>query len=472
MKQLTFPLWKWVLITSGILLTFVSVFLPIWEGFDEPAHYCYVQHLVEHKEIPNPPGEGQTDYCSSQVEESFAQLPLNKSLSLSPQLIGFGFADYAAYWKAKADTAPEEITGEKEARQSTTSMLDIWQAQHPPFPYLILAIPYLIALPAGFYTQVLVLRLVCAAITLLGIWVSWKALERLNVNTSARLFGFIAVVLAPMFFIHFGRISNEPVTFLLFSVVWYFLLGVLNKQPLKKWELLLCGLVYGLGFVSKIFFASALPAVLVIFGLDVLAQKNRIDRISSLTRLGLFLAGLMVFALPWLAYQHFGPVTAGVGFSAQSPLGLQSMLSSFTSMDWFGFFREIFLNYSGLFGWSFLRTAPWFYAFQVAFWIITLFGCIRLRGTPLKIAICSLLFPLCLLAGMTYYNLQFQALTITGGWYFYSMGAMLATFLALCWNRLIQDRWLLPLALLLAWANSLYLLWMVFKLMMPVFYAI
>ncbi len=464
------PVWKWVVVTSGIILVLFSVFLPIWEGFDEPAHFCYIQHLVEHKKIPNPPGGDQTDYCSTQVEESLAKLPLNKSLSLSPQLIGFGFADYDAYWKAKTDTAPEEINSDKTARQNTTNMLDIWQAQHPPFPYLLLAIPYILTIPAGFYVQILVLRLVCVGLTLVGLWVSWKALERLQVSSQARLFGFIAVVLAPMFFVHFGRISNEPVTFLLFSIVWYFLLGLLTKQPLKNWQLLACGLVYGLGFISKIFFASALPAVLIILAVDFFSHHTRVEWVARLKSYSLMFTGLVMLAVPWLLYQRFGPVTAGVGFSSQ--LSLSTLLSSMKDMDWVGFFREIFLNFAGLFGWSFLRTAPWFYKFQIAFWLVTLLGLIRLRGAQLKVAICALLFPLSLTAGMAYYNLQFHALTITGGWYFYSMGAMLATLLALSWGKLIRDRWLLVLALLLAWAHSLYLLWMLFKLMLPVYYAV
>lgn len=466
------PVWKWVVATSGIILVLFSVFLPIWEGFDEPAHFCYIQHLVEQKELPNPPGGDQTDFCSTQVEDSFAKLPLNKSLSLSPQLTSFGFADYDTYWKTKLDTTPTDINSSKEARSTTHNILDIWQAQHPPFPYLILAIPYILTIPAGFYVQILVLRLVCVGITLLGIWVSWKALERLQISSAARLFGLIAVVLAPMFFVHFGRISNEPVTFLLFSTAWYFLLALLNKQPLKNWQLVACGLVYGLGFLSKIFFASALPAVIMVFGFDFLSQGTRQDRILRLKNYGLILAGIALLAVPWILFQTFGPVTAGVGFASTSQTSLSTILSNVLDMDWLGFFREIFLNYSGLFGWSFLRTAPWFYKFQIVFWLITLIGLIRLRGQQLKIAICAILFPLSLTAGMAYYNLQFHALTITGSWYFYSMGAMLATVLALSWGRLFKERWVLVLAMLLAWANSLYLLWMVFKLFMPVYYAV
>lgn len=458
------PIQKWIMVTAGLVLVLWSIFLPIWEGFDEPAHFCYIQHLAEYQEIPTPPGGDQTDYCSTQVEESFAQLPLNKTLSLSPQLTDFHYKDYADYWKTIQVTMPPLIPNDVQARASTHQVLDIWQAQHPPFPYLLLTIPYLLTLPFGFFIQILILRLVCVGLTLLGIWITWKCLEQLHLPAAASLFGYVTVTLAPMFFVHFGRISNEPVTFILFSLTWLFILKLLRRAPIHTIHLVLFGLVYGLGFVSKVFFFTALPVILITFIVDFLSCKNHLEQINGLKNYSFFLLSFLTFALPWFIYQLYFSTAPGVGFSIPT-------LSNF-HMNWFGFFREIFLNYTGLFGWSFLRTSPWFYTLHLLFWTMTGLGCIKLRGFELKVAILALLFPLSLLTGMAYYNLKFNALTITGGWYFYSMGAMLATIIALSWNKLLTQRWLLSLSLCVAWGSTTYLLWMIFNLLMPVYYAI
>lgn len=465
--------WKWVLIAAGLMLVFLAVFLPVWEGFDEPAHFCYVQYLVEHQKIPQPPGGNHTDYCSTEVENSLAALPLNNTLRLSPQLFALHYPDYQAYWKTKTDDQPELIPADSTARTTTHAILDIWQAQHPPLPYLILTIPYILTRSLGLYTQVLVLRLACAAITILGLWVCWKSLQKIIVPPAARLVGFAAIGLAPMFFIHFGRISNEPVTFLLFSASWYFLLEVLQSTRLQRRSALGLGVIYGLGFISKVFFLTALPALLIIFLIDFLPHRHTAaDRNPRLVSYAYTLGGIAVFAVPWLLYQKFWASSAGIGFSQLGSTGLSGIFFGLLHLSWYVYLREVALNFFGLFGWSFLRAPLWFYVVNILFWYHTFFGFIKLRGMEMKIAASALLFPLSIVAGMAVYNLHFQEVAITGGWYFYSMGAMLATIIALSWNKIFKETGLLKTALLLSWFNIACLVYLILTLLMPTYYAI
>ena len=51
---------------------YYASFLPVWEGYDEWAHYSFIQYLATHKTLPVP----VRDRVSREVDESFQLLPL------------------------------------------------------------------------------------------------------------------------------------------------------------------------------------------------------------------------------------------------------------------------------------------------------------------------------------------------------------------------------------------------------------
>ena len=254
-KQLFYFIW----ILSGLLLLWHVLFLPVWEGFDEAPHFCYVQHLVEQKRVPHLPGRGMDDYCSREVEYTIERLPLNCNLVNGGTLVQQEYLLYPHYWAANPNNQIAEIPNSETVRTTHSSRLEIWEGQQPPLPYAVFTLPYTVLQEKSFYIRFFALRLTAVFIVWLGSGLLWKALRETVSAPSARLIGFATIVLHPMFFIHFARISNEALTFFLFSLSWY-LLACLIKNPQRDWKWWMAfGLAYGLGTISKVFFIAGLP---------------------------------------------------------------------------------------------------------------------------------------------------------------------------------------------------------------------
>lgn len=464
---------------SSLLLFWFTLFLPVWEGFDEPAHFCYIQHLVEQKEIPTAPGRGTTDYCSTEVELTLQRLPLNQVLAHIPQLETFGFPLYQAYWQTHEDAVVADIPNDRVLRSTTTQMLDIWQGQHPPLPYAILSAAYIAGYDANFYVRFFLLRLFSIATVIFGLWVMWKALCRAIPEPLPRLIGFAAIALHPMFFIHFSRISNEPLTFVLFSSMWFLLVKALTtKQP--RWQLwAMLGIVYGLGIISKVFFLSALPALLLVLGIDAVrtyrtAKKSarRAMMIKQAKGYGIAFVCIAIPAIPWFLYQQLGFVTPGVGFSQQKNLTTAMLIHEILYEPWLAYIVEVAKNFMGLFGWSFVRAPREYYWIHAILMAAVVYGITRLKGEHRRLVFAAALFPLAVFAGMAYYNLRFDYLAITGGWYFFSLGALLATMVGITAQTLIPAQFQRLALLLMIFFYTSTIVLVTYKQLIPLYYAL
>ena len=67
-RKLLFLVWLCFLV-RGI---FYCALIPIWEGFDEPSHFSFLQYLVVNHKLPL-----RTDPISREVEASLHRLPIS-----------------------------------------------------------------------------------------------------------------------------------------------------------------------------------------------------------------------------------------------------------------------------------------------------------------------------------------------------------------------------------------------------------
>jgi len=59
---------------------------PLWEGWDEPSHFAYLQHVVENNELPQ-----YSDIMSNEIRATFTTHPLNRYFDSWNK-------DYGEYW--------------------------------------------------------------------------------------------------------------------------------------------------------------------------------------------------------------------------------------------------------------------------------------------------------------------------------------------------------------------------------------
>jgi hypothetical protein len=109
-------------IMHGILFIVTT---PLWEGFDEPFHYAYIQHVAEFGALP----VHGSALVSKEITASFRALPLSPAANSN---LGGRYSDFADYfrlpdsvrteresalrniprsWKRIPDTSDESVTG-------------------------------------------------------------------------------------------------------------------------------------------------------------------------------------------------------------------------------------------------------------------------------------------------------------------------------------------------------------------------
>ena len=110
--------------------------LPLWEGFDEPFHFGYVQHLANGHGLPDP----RETFLSSEIGDSLLLVPASRAVQRNlPEVTTYSeyFAlsnpDRTAKRRHLAELRPE-------ARWKNSHFLN-YQAHHAPLAYLALAGP-------------------------------------------------------------------------------------------------------------------------------------------------------------------------------------------------------------------------------------------------------------------------------------------------------------------------------------------
>ena len=78
---------RWLLLTYALTnAALYSMLLPLWEGFDEPFHFGYVQYLANGKGFPDP----RTTALSKEVGVSLLLAPASLSVQRNlPQVTSY-----------------------------------------------------------------------------------------------------------------------------------------------------------------------------------------------------------------------------------------------------------------------------------------------------------------------------------------------------------------------------------------------
>ena len=142
-----------------------ACFLPLWEGFDEPFHYGYVECLSVHGRFPV---FGRSK-VSEEINASFLAVPLTRMVS--------GTIPGALSFEEWSRLVPDEKS-KRLARlnsigpdlRSVPSNIENYEAQQAPLAYIILA-PFDVALArVTLRWRVLALRLILSVTAVLLLW--------------------------------------------------------------------------------------------------------------------------------------------------------------------------------------------------------------------------------------------------------------------------------------------------------------
>jgi len=434
-------------IVHGIFFITVT---PLWEGFDEPFHYAYIQSLAESGRIPV---HGRT-YISKEITASFKELPLSPVVN---ENLGNRYTDFGRYFEL-----PEAERGRREkalrsipksyrlaADMSEDRVLN-YEAQHPPLYYLLSAFIYKLFGSCDLPALVFVLRgfsLLIGSATIVTAYMTAKLFH----SNPLRILGVpLLVALLPMFYSTVARISNDCLGVALFSLLIYLAMKYIALKYPRSHSIYI-GIVLGLGLLTKAYFLTAIPAVAFLYIVSGVRQRS-LRQATQHASWTLLFAFLVAGAWYIRNYHLYGTVSGLFVMASADPAPLWGQIKTVFGIPWLSaihivFREQLWIGNSSFIGISRIYYQLGYLVFGLAFLGILLFyfsdalekipfmrriyarsGTVSRHAVPLEgsrfgygglIAFCLFLF-----LGMMYQIHQTYLITghvVTGGWYLYAI---------------------------------------------------
>jgi hypothetical protein len=257
------------LLFAALLLGLAQIgLLPPWEGFDETAHYSYIQQFAETGQWPRF-GDAQ----SKEVEDYLKVAPGAASLQARWSYREF-FASPAAVIEAGRNAAhsPRDLSSRWQG-----GVVANWEAQHPPLYYVLMTPAYLVSRTWSIAGQLFFLRTLSYLLAWLGLCLATASTFR-DPHGVPKMSPAIFIVpglwayFFPMWFPAMARLGNDSLVCLLAAFAF-----VLSKRLFVRDSGLVryasLGAICGLGLLTKVTF---LPLVVALsFVLAVRAWQGR-----------------------------------------------------------------------------------------------------------------------------------------------------------------------------------------------------
>jgi hypothetical protein len=382
-----------------VKLIFYASFVPLWEGYDEFAHFAFVQHLADTHELPN-------------LVDAVTSEEVAESLRLAP--VPWTIRNWTPGWITHDDfrrlPAPARQQRERELKQIPRASgrepapnLRAYEAQQPPLAYLLYSIPYAVFRGAGLLTRAWVVRMTGCAIASLVVPLGFLVARRV-LGSGLQAVGAVAVVASmPELMMTVDHGGNEPLAIVLATACVYALVG---DSPRPRRDALVLGCLLGCGLLTKAYFLTMIPAVLF-------RRSRRWIAIAAATAI----AGWWY----WHAFRVTGTLTGGqIGIAAhQSTIPI---LQAVVNINWLRVADFALVSHLWLGGWSFLVLRTWMYR-TMELVLVGQVGNLRRVGNPPGRFVCIAVL-LSFWAGMGYY--AFTTYLATGeaavfGYYAYAL---------------------------------------------------
>ena len=415
-----------LLLAAAALIGLAHVaFLPPWEGFDETAHWSYIQELAD---TGHPPRYG-VDGLSRDTDAYRGPMPYRGAAPFDQT----GRLTFRAYHAAGAPV----LQGGPSRYASNAA--DNWQAQHPPLYYALMVPVYRATRGLGWVDGLFALRLASYALAFAGFACGVLATTRV----SQRFGPWAAPILAawpflfPQFFPEFARLGNDSLCLLCAGVAWAALVGLLSEED--GWgSAVVLGVALGAGLLAKAFFLPIGAGAGILLLARWWTGGRRPDWIGQAV-----LAGAVALAIGgwWYIEKRLetGSLTGSDEFiRLNRGGGLRLMAENFSAAELVRGLLVLPGTFLWAGSWSLARLPEVGLAGPALLLLVSGADYVRTlaRGAGLLAwAPVALAGPMA--AGLVYHVLVWMAGTsaVTPGWYFHILAAPLGLAVAIGWSR-------------------------------------
>jgi hypothetical protein len=417
-------------------------FLPPWEGFDEPAHFSYVQQIAATGTWP----ARHENLLSADVEAYLRVGPMPYG-TLPPA------ATYERFFQGPPETvaAVRRLLQDSPARPRTyvPSRLANWERKHPPLGYALLAPVFRLTADRAWAVQIWWLR----AASYLAAWAALVivvagcgVLARRADGPERAAWQWAALGVAlwpacfPAWFPAMARLGNDGLSALVASLLWLALV-VCGRRTTAPASAAIFGVILGLGGLVKAYFLAIAPAV----ALYVLSRRDLEARRSRRLAAAALVLGLAAAVPAWWYLQNGQPYASVL--LARRGGGLAAALAErFSLHAWIRGHAALVASFSWPGSWSFARP-PYGFFVPLAGLVVVLSAAAAWtmrRVTPAHPAVVPLWLAAPVAAALSYYVLVRVALTgegrLAAGYYLHVLAGPLGTIVGLAAGTLWSER--------------------------------
>lgn len=321
--------------------------LPLWEGFDEWAHYAVIQEVAGGHLLSQRDGR-----VSKEVEASLRLAPWRPGERDSRQ-------QHAAYWQLP-DAARDQ------RRQAIRSIPQSWaseaapngprsyEAQQAPVYYWLLAPLYRLTEVLPLLSRVWFLRLasllIASALVPFGFLAAREAFQ-----SDGKALGLVITVIAmPQLMMTVGRIANDSLAVPLGALLVFLLLRSLRQPPSFARSIVL-GVTLGVTLLTKAYFLALVPPAL---GCLFPGRRTRVAwrHAAIVFVLAALIAGWW-YARNWQLTQSL----SGEQLEVVGPRSGVPLLQAIATVAWTRAIDFVLVSQIWLGNWSFLVVRSWMY---------------------------------------------------------------------------------------------------------------
>jgi hypothetical protein len=374
-----------VLVWCGFVVrgVFYCSVLPVWEGYDEPFHFAFVQYLVTDNRLPV-----TTTLVSREIQASLHSLPLPWMLQKQ------GYANptvtHDAFWKLNVQQREQlqrqfrQIPREW-ASEPATEPIRNYEAQQPPLYYVLLSLPLRGMTRLELASRVWFLRVLSVLVASIAVPLGYLvALKLLGNETAALGIAALATVM-PELMVNISRVGNESLAIVLYTLLVYVTLKVV-EGPKHFGYLRIVAFVLALGLLTKAYFLTAVPSLLVIIARCFFRWPSHRKSLALQSGVAMAITVTVAGSWYWRAHRVLGSWS---GLYSASVLGTASkpdFLRQIWHVNWLSAVISVALSHIWYGAWSFLRVSNTVYLVFGAVMLLaavgTLILLVKLWKTP------------------------------------------------------------------------------------------
>jgi hypothetical protein len=331
------PVRYWVLLIWACFVlrgTFYAFAIPLWEGFDEYAHYARIEYLATEGREPS-----RTTPLPQDVAETLTQVPAKN-----------GGMTYDEYWKLPPETRHGSFPA---------SGADIYEAQQPPLFYWLSAALYSMSGNISLASHVIVTRIFCVLLASLSLPFGFLIALRVFGKSTLALQAAALIAAMPVLTFTATHVANEGLAIGLGTIVVW---SVLERKR--------AALLFSLGaaLLTKAYFLAFLaPIFLLLFYRDA-------RRLAAIA-----LSGAAVIAgwWYWQTWATTGSLTGNIILVRPGLADMAWTILRFPALKAVDFTWTTFL-WTG--NWSFIVVRGWMYRAMAALCVVAVAGVVALAA--------------------------------------------------------------------------------------------